>query len=52
MATLKGLLEKADATTRQKIVQQLSINLLPIMEKGLLDPVIVHGCSVLPIHLH
>ena len=43
MATLKGLLDNADATTKQKLVQQLSINLLPIIEKGLLDPVIVHG---------
>ena len=42
-ATLKGLLDKADATNKQKLVRQLSVNLLPIMEKGLLDPVIVHG---------
>ncbi len=38
------LLKETDATGRQKIVQQMSINLIPIMEKGLLDPVIVHGC--------
>lgn len=41
--TLKELLKETDATGRQKIIQQLSINLIPIMEKGLLDPVIVHG---------
>jgi hypothetical protein len=46
---LEELLRETDATGRQKIVQQLGINLIPIMEKGLLDPVIVHGWASLPV---
>ena len=43
-ATLRALLVAADATGKKKLLQQLSMNLVPIMEKGLLDPLIVHGC--------
>ncbi len=39
------MLDKADATGKLRIVQQMSINIIPIIEKGLLDPVITHGCD-------
>jgi hypothetical protein len=41
---LHEVLERADATGRLRIIQQMSINIIPIIEKGLLDPVITHGC--------
>ena len=47
---LHEVLERADATGRLRIVQQMSINIITIIEKGLLDPVITHGC-VPPPHL-
>lgn len=40
---LQEVLKRADATGKLRIVQQMSINILPIIEKGLLDPVITHG---------
>ena len=44
---LREVLDKADATGKLRIVQQMSINIIPIIEKGLLDPVITHGCVCL-----
>ena len=44
-ATFKALLQQADATGKQRLLQHMSVNLIPIMEKGLLDPIIVHGCA-------
>ncbi|EIE25301.1 ARM repeat-containing protein [Coccomyxa subellipsoidea C-169] len=40
---LAETLSSMDDTAKYKVMQQMSINLIPIMEKGLLDPVIVHG---------
>ncbi|KAK9908988.1 hypothetical protein WJX75_005639 [Coccomyxa subellipsoidea] len=40
--TLSETLSKLDNTGKQRMVLQMSINLIPIMEKGLLDPIIVH----------
>lgn len=40
---LQDVLKRADATGKLRIVQQMSINIIPIIEKGLLDPVITHG---------
>ncbi len=42
---LAETLSSMDDTAKYKVMQQMSINLIPIMEKGLLDPVIVHGCG-------
>ena len=46
---LQEVLGKADATGKLRIVQQMSINIIPIIEKGLLDPVITHGCMLHPL---
>jgi hypothetical protein len=43
--TLSETLSKLDDTGKQRMVLQMSINLIPIMEKGLLDPIIVHRCG-------
>lgn len=40
---LQEVLNKADATGKLRLIQQMSINIIPIIEKGLLDPVITHG---------
>ena len=40
---LQEVLKQTDATGRMRIIQQMSINIIPIVEKGLLDPVITHG---------
>lgn len=32
-----------DDTGKHRVVQQMSINLIPVLEKGLLDPILVHG---------
>ena len=41
---LQEVLGRADATGKLRLVQQMAINIIPIIEKGLLDPVITHGC--------
>ena len=53
---LQEVLKQTDATGKMRIIQQMSINIIPIVEKGLLDPVITHGwvhCkqSLLPLTL-
>jgi hypothetical protein len=41
-ATLADLLKDRDARTARAVIQRMSIALIPIMEKGMLDPPIVH----------
>ncbi|KAK9810029.1 hypothetical protein WJX72_003629 [[Myrmecia] bisecta] len=41
-AKLSDLLAKADAAKRRTIIQTLSVHLIPIMEKALVDPALVH----------
>lgn len=40
--SLTAVLSEADATKQRAVIQRLAIHLLPIMEKGLLDPVLSH----------
>ena len=40
---LQEVLKQTDATGKMRIIQQMSINIIPIVEKGLLDPVVTHG---------
>ena len=42
--SLAAALRAADAVQQRQIIQQLTRNLLPIMEKGILDPVLSHRC--------
>lgn len=39
---LAAVLREADAAKRRAVIQRLAIHLLPVMEKGLLDPVLSH----------
>lgn len=39
---LAAVLRDADAAKRRAVIQRLAIHLLPVMEKGLLDPVLSH----------
>ncbi|BDA41597.1 Pumilio homolog 3 [Coccomyxa sp. Obi] len=41
--TLAECLGSMDDTGKHRVVQQMSINLIPVLEKGLLDPILVHG---------
>ncbi|KAK9834069.1 hypothetical protein WJX81_007630 [Elliptochloris bilobata] len=40
--SLAAVLQEADAKKQHAVIQRLAIHLLPIMEKGLLDPVLSH----------
>lgn len=40
--SLAAALRASDAVQQRQIIQQLTRNLLPIMEKGILDPVLSH----------
>ena len=39
---LAAVLQDADAAKQHAVIQRLAIHLLPIMEKGLLDPMLSH----------
>lgn len=41
-SSLSELLAKVDPSGRRSIVRNMSIQLIPIMEKGILDPVLSH----------
>ena len=41
------MLEGADAAKRRAVLRNMSIELIPVMEKGIVDPVLSHRC-VLP----
>ena len=41
-ASLKELLKTVDAAKRRLVLQRMAISLTPIVEKGLVAPVIVH----------
>lgn len=40
--SLAAVLEQADAVQKRQIIQELARQLSPIMEKGILDPVLSH----------
>ena len=41
-ATLSEVLGNADADKRRAVLRNMSIELIPIMEKGIVDPVLSH----------
>jgi len=41
-ASLKEVLAKADAVKTRQVLQSMSQHLIPIMEKGLVDPLLSH----------
>lgn len=46
--SLAAVLAASDAVQQRQVIQQLTRNLLPIMEKGILDPVLSHRCACCP----
>jgi hypothetical protein len=45
-ASLEALLETANARTAQNVLQRMTININPILEKGMLDPELVHRWAI------
>ena len=41
-ASLGQVLEGADAAKRRAVLRNMSIELIPVMEKGIVDPVLSH----------
>lgn len=44
-ASLDALLQGAEASRAQRVVQRMALTLTPIMEKGMLDPPLLHRYS-------